>query len=760
MRLRWPDRIPVVDVRILCRLPVPGGGTTFGDLPLLTGSGRPMMPVVRRIAMGSGRPTTIEYPREGDILQNDCRVNIKFPEADSYPRMVFTVLTLELVLVGIASLFLISIVANKFSERLGVPALLIFLVVGMLAGSEGPGGIPFDDPTIAQLIGIIALAYILFSGGLDTRWDQIQPVIWQGIALSTIGVVLTAVLLGAFAVLVLGFSPLTGLLLGAVVSSTDAAAVFSVLRTARARLKGNLRPFLEFESGSNDPMAVLLTTGIIGLILTPGSSIFSLVPMFVQQMAVGGLMGYGLGRFTVWFINRIKLETEGLYPVLTLAMVLLVYGLTATVGGNGFIAVYLAGLIIGNSVIVHKKSLIRFYDGIAWLMQIIMFLALGLLVFPSQLASAFVPGLLAALFLILIARPVAVLLTLLPWKMPMNEKALVSWVGLRGAVPIILATYPLVAGVPNAEMIFNIVFFIVLVSALVHGTSIPSVARWLGLAAPLEETGKLSREFDVDPDTPSELLELIIPPEASAVGKQVVDLGLPKGTLIILMQKGDERFVPVGSTVIGARDTLLLLTTDEMADTVRVCLLNCEEPRNVTGSPHLPENCSCTGIIGKDRDRAGPEQPVAFTGSVILSGDCTATVSGMAWDFGDGTIGEGETVSHAYAAAGTYTVTLAVTLSDGTACRATTDITVIAPPEPRSCSASIAAGGNSFHGDADVSGDCSVTSWSWDFGDGTTASGQDVTHDYAAEGTYTVTLVVTLDDGTTCRATAEHGVLL
>jgi len=668
------------------------------------------------------------------------------------------VLTLELVLVGVALLFLISIVANKFSERLGVPALLIFLVVGMLAGSEGPGGIPFDDPTIAQLIGIIALAYILFSGGLDTRWEQIQPVLWPGIALSTIGVVLTAVLLGAFAVLVLGFSPLTGLLLGAVVSSTDAAAVFSILRTARARLKGNLRPFLEFESGSNDPMAVLLTTGIIGLILTPDSSIFSLVPTFAQQMAVGGLMGYGLGRFTVWLINRIKLETEGLYPVLTLAMVLLIYGLTTIIGGNGFIAVYLAGLIIGNSVIVHKKSLIRFYDGIAWLMQIVMFLALGLLVFPSQLASAFVPGLLAALFLILIARPVAVLLTLLPWKMPMNEKALVSWVGLRGAVPIILATYPLVAGVPNAEAIFNIVFFIVIFSALVHGTSIPSVARWLGLAAPLEETRRLSREFEVDPDTPSELLELVIPPDASAVGKQVVDLGLPKGALIIMMQKGDERFVPVGSTVIGAADTLLLLTTDEMADAVRACLLNREKPRGVTISPSLPENFSCTAIIEMDPDRAEPDQPVAFAGSATVSGDCTATVSDMAWDFGDGATGEGETVSHAYAAEGTYTVTLVVTLSDSTVCRATTDVTVVASPESCSCSASITTGGNSFHGDVDVSGDCSVTGWTWDFGDGTTASGQDVTHDYAAEGTYTVTLIVTLDDGTTCRAATEYGV--
>ncbi len=493
-------------------------------------------------------------------------------------------IALEIILVGIALLILVSIIANKFSERLGVPALLIFLIVGMLAGSEGPGGIPFNDPAVAQMIGIIALAYILFAGGFDTRWDEVQPIFWPGIALSTVGVVLTAVCLGVFASVVLGLSPLTGFLLGAVVSSTDAAAVFSVLRMARARLKGNLRPFLEFESGSNDPMAVFLTTSVIALILTPGSSALTLVPMFVQQMVVGGLLGYGMGRGIVFFINRLKLESEGLYPVLTLAMVLMIYGLTATLGGNGFIAVYVSGLVMGNSIFVYKKSLIRFHDGIAWLMQIVMFLALGLLVFPSDLVRVIVPGLLIAFFLLLVARPVAVFITLLPWKMPLNEKVLVSWVGLRGAVPIILATYPLVAGVPDAALIFNIVFFIVLISALIHGTSIPTVARWLGLAAPLQEKRKLSREFEVDPNTPSELIELTIPPDASAVGQQVVDLGLPEGALIILMQKEGERFVPSGSTVIEAGDTLLLLTTDDLVQTVRERFLHVKEE----GEAHRP----------------------------------------------------------------------------------------------------------------------------------------------------------------------------
>lgn len=309
----------------------------------------------------------------------------------------------------------------------------------------------------------------------------------------------------------------------------------------------------------------------MAVFLTTGASVLALVPIFVQQMVVGGFLGYRTGKAIVFLVNRLKLESEGLYPVLTLAMVLMTYGLTTTLGGNGFIAVY-------------KKSLIRFHDGIAWLMQTVMFLALGLLVFPSDLVPVIVPGLLIAFFLLLVARPVAVFITLLPWKMPLNEKALVSWVGLRGAVPIILATYPLVAGVPDAEMIFNIVFFIVLVSALVHGTSIPTVTRWLGLAAPLQEKRKLSREFEVDPNAPSELLELTIPPDASAVGQQVVDLGLPEGALIILMQRESERFVPCGSTVIEAGDTLLLLTTDDLVESVRAGFLETGEGKDAARS--------------------------------------------------------------------------------------------------------------------------------------------------------------------------------
>lgn len=477
--------------------------------------------------------------------------------------------SIEYILLIIGILILFSILANKVSGKLGLPSLLIFLLVGMLAGSEGPGGIYFDDPWIAQAIGVIALSYILFAGGLDTRWSEVRPVLPQAAALSTLGVLLTALCMAGIAVVFLGVSLLEGFLLGAVVSSTDAAAVFSILRTRRASLKGVLRPLLELESASNDPMAVFLTIGAITLILNPGLSPLILIPLFIQQMAVGGLIGYGMGRVMVYLINRIKLEFDGLYPVLTLTLVMMTYGITASLGGSGFLAIYIAGLVLGNSKFIHKNSLMRFHDGIAWLMQIAMFLTLGLLVFPSHLLAIVGSGIIISLFLIFVARPVSVFLTLSPWKMLLPEKVMVSWVGLRGAVPIILATFPLLAGIPQAETIFNLVFFIVLTSALLHGTSIPFVARHLGVAAPLKEERSLARNLEFDQEGESELIELAVPPDAPVAGKQIVDSGLPPGTLIIMMEKRGERFVPSGGTILESGDNLLILTSRPLAEQVR-----------------------------------------------------------------------------------------------------------------------------------------------------------------------------------------------
>ncbi|MDP3396934.1 MAG: potassium/proton antiporter [Methanoregula sp.] len=480
---------------------------------------------------------------------------------------------IEFILVGAAALIIISIIANKVSGRLGVPALLIFILVGMLAGSEGPGGIVFDNPAIAQSVGVLALALILFSGGIDTRWSEVRPVLSRGICLSTVGVLLTAFVVSVVAVLLLGFTPIEGFLLGAIVSSTDAAAVFATLRSRRASLKGDIRPLLEFESASNDPMAVFLTIGAIMLIMNPGSSIMTLVPLFVQQMAFGGIVGYGLAKVTVWLINALKLEYEGLYAVMTLAMAIFIYGIAVLIGGNGFLAVYIAGLVIGNSAIVHKRSLIRFHEGIAWLMQITMFLALGLFVFPSELLPVLVPGLILSLVLIFIARPLAVYLCLMPWKMGKNEKLMVSWVGLRGAAPIVLATFPYLAGIPQAHLIFNLVFFIVITSALLHGTSIPFIARIAGLAAPLKGRSRFHMEFDPDDESGSELLELVIPHQSPAIKRQIVNLGLPAGTLIILIGKGQDQFVPRGSTVLEENDSLLILTTTDKADHIRQMIL-------------------------------------------------------------------------------------------------------------------------------------------------------------------------------------------
>lgn len=335
--------------------------------------------------------------------------------------------SIEYVLVGGSLLLLISIIASKASSRLGVPALLLFLLIGMLAGSDGPGGIYFDDPRLAQSLGVVALTFILFAGGLDTDWESVRSVLWKGLSLSTLGALLTAVLVGWFATIALNFTWLEGLLLGAIVSSTDAAAVFATLRSKSVGLRGQLKPLLELESGSNDPMAVFLTVGFSRLLIDPTASVIDLVPMFIQQMALGAILGYVFGKGMILLVNRARLEYEGLYPVLTLALTLLTYGVTTSLGGNGFLAVYLAGLIMGNSDFIHKRSLMRFHDGIAWLMQIAMFLTLGLLVFPSRLPPVAGTGLLIAAFLMVVARPVSVLVTLLFARCSLREKLMVWW---------------------------------------------------------------------------------------------------------------------------------------------------------------------------------------------------------------------------------------------------------------------------------------------------------------------------------------------
>ncbi|MCL4868552.1 MAG: potassium/proton antiporter [Anaerolineae bacterium] len=465
----------------------------------------------------------------------------------------------EYTLIALSVLLITSVLASKLSDRFGVPALLIFLILGMVLGSDGLGGINFDDPALAQSVGVVALVLILFSGGLDTDWQTVRPVFKHGLWLSTLGVFMTAVVVGGCAHLFLGLSPLEGLLLGAIVSSTDAAAVFSILRSKGVNLKGQLRPLLELESGSNDPMAIFLTIGLIQLLTEPGSSLATLLLLFVGQFFIGGLVGYGMGRGFVLLVNRIKLGYEGLYPVLTLGLMLFTYGFATAIGGNGFLAVYLAALVAGSSDFIHKRSLLRFHDGLAWLMQITMFLTLGLLVFPTRLLPIVGSGLLIAGCLIFVARPLAVFLTLLPTRFSWREKAYLSWVGLRGAVPIVLATYPLLAGLPQADLIFNVIFFVVLTSVLLQGVTVSRMAHWFQVAAPMPRRPVYPLEYNPVSGMQGGLKEVIIPIDSHLVGRTIVEIGFPRDFLIILIARGDKFVIPSGGTVLEGDDHLLAL---------------------------------------------------------------------------------------------------------------------------------------------------------------------------------------------------------
>jgi cell volume regulation protein A len=392
--------------------------------------------------------------------------------------------SIGMIFIVFSTLVILSVLTIKLSNRFGIPSLVLFLAIGMLAGSDGLGGISFDNPSLVRSLGITALVLILFSGGLDTEWSAIRPIVWQGLSLSTIGVLVTALLIGMFVAWVQGFSFLEGLLLGAIVSSTDAAAVFMVLRGRKTKIPRRLIQLLEFESGSNDPMAVVLTIALIRLLMEPSTSFVELVVFFVMQMGVGTVIGIAMGEIMRRLFNALDLELEGIYPVLSVALALLTYGLTDYLDGSGFLAVYLAGLVMQRKPFTHQQSVLRFHDGLAWLMQVTMFLALGLQVFPARLVPIAGAGILISLFLIFIARPASVHMALAFSPISLREQTLVAWAGLRGAVPIILATFPIVAGIEKADMIFHLVFFIALTSVVMQGTAIPWLTRLLKIGVP------------------------------------------------------------------------------------------------------------------------------------------------------------------------------------------------------------------------------------------------------------------------------------
>ena len=473
-------------------------------------------------------------------------------------------------LIAIPALLIVSVILSKGASRFGIPALSVFLVIGIIVGKEGVGGFAFTNYALAQTLGILALIFILHAGGLGTPIDDVRSVRASAFVLSTAGVVVATVLVGAFAVRFLQFDWLHGLLLGATIASTDVAAVFTVLRSRRISLQSRIRPLLELESALNDPMAVFLSVGLLQM-LASGSraSFWSLVPMFVKQMTLGTLAGVAAGNGIRWTLNRVNLEYEGLYPVLSVALVVGTYGVTDFVGGSGFLAVYVSGIVLGNDDYVNKRSLTLFHDGLAWLMQIVMFLTMGLLVLPSEVSAVVQAGVALSAFLVFVARPISVLACLTPFRYPLREQLMVSWAGLRGAVPIVLATYPLIAGVSGARTIFNLVFFVVFISVLLQGATIPSVSRWLKVAAPLSRRFRYPIEYNPTPDEKNQLVEVPVPAGSAAIGKPLVDLGLPIGALVVLIRRDDQVHVPRGSTQIEPNDVLLVLAERDVLDRTR-----------------------------------------------------------------------------------------------------------------------------------------------------------------------------------------------
>lgn len=468
-------------------------------------------------------------------------------------------------------LLLISVFAGKTSYKFGIPILLFFLGVGMLAGSEGIGKIYFDDPKLTQFIGIIALNVILFSGGLATKWTTVKPVLWEGIALSTLGVLITAFIVGGYVFLITRLTFLESFLIGSIISSTDAASVFSILRSSKLNLKHEIKPLLELESGSNDPMAYFLTVTIIGLILHPAQNMLLVIPLFFQQFILGGLVGVSFGYGGKYIINKIRLDYEGLSPVLVIALVYLCFSIANVVNGNGFLAVYLFAVILGNQNYIHKKQIFSFFDGLAWLMQIVLFLTLGLLVYPSNLITVFVIGLGISIFQIFLARPISVFISLVFFKVPRNAKYYISWVGLRGAVPIVFATYPLIAGIKEAHFIFDIVYFISLISLLLQGSTLSFVSKLLRVSFDENELtaiGTSSMEKYRE-SIKSDYTEYYISSKSRVIAKEIVDIKLPEDVIIAVIKRENKFIIPNGHTVINIHDILMIFSEETPNSEIR-----------------------------------------------------------------------------------------------------------------------------------------------------------------------------------------------
>lgn len=480
---------------------------------------------------------------------------------------------IELILLVLSILFFASILAGKAGSRFGVPALLLFLAVGMLFGSDGLG-INFDNIAAAQIVGTVALSAILFSGGLDTKVGDIRPVLLPGVTLATLGVLVTALVTGIALYLLLdhrlGMGIISCLLLASTMSSTDSASVFSILRGKGLNLKHNLQPTLELESGANDPMAYVLVLTFIGLVQQGGTPVWGeAVMMLIVQLVVGLVAGWLFGKALVWVVNKIDIDNAALYPILVLAGSFFVFAATYYLRGNSYLAVYISGLIVGNSKFVHKRSTRNFFEGITWLAQLSMFLTLGLLVNPSELKTVLLPGLIVSFLMIFVARPLSVFVSLAPFRrFAFKDRLFISWVGLRGAVPIIFAITCRAAGVMHSDLMFNIVFLCTLVSLVVQGTTLPLMARWLGVSEEPETSSRVAAS-DFDIDFPEEIksasAEIEITEAMLEQGDRLMELRLPDNTLAILVKRGENFFVPTGKTTLHPGDRLMVLSDDEVA---------------------------------------------------------------------------------------------------------------------------------------------------------------------------------------------------
>lgn len=473
------------------------------------------------------------------------------------------------VILTAAIILFTSIFIGRLGNKFGVPTLLLFLVVGMIFGSDGVG-IEFYSAERAQAIGMLALSIILFSGGMETRYKQIKPVMRQGIVLSTLGVLITTVITGLFIWWVSGFSfvglnlsIVISMLLAATMSSTDSASVFNLLRSQKVNLKHNLRPTLELESGSNDPMAYMLTIALIGFTQSGGMNVWGIIGSFFLQFLVGGAIGWIMGELSSRLLPKLHISSSSLYSLLLLSLVFFTFSISDILKGNGYLSVYIAGLIIGNRPLNYKREVYTFFDGVTTLSQITMFLSLGLLVNPHEMWSVLPIALLIGFFMMFVARPLTIFLCMIPFRrMGWREKSFISWVGLKGAVPIIFATYPVVAGVEGSNIIFNVVFVITLLSLLLQGTTITPLARRLHLDEPLIDD-KSDFGVELPDDLNVNLSEIKLNEERLAKGNKLKDMNIPRGRLVIMIKRNKQFLVPDGTMELLPDDILLIISEDE-----------------------------------------------------------------------------------------------------------------------------------------------------------------------------------------------------